>query len=330
MTGSHNGGIGLYLIASPHTDNGSRGVVLAHELGNTLISSHASTTTGAMQPITFAPMYFDSSTNIAANSSNLYNLTVAATNYQWANINYDNATTYTGSKLSVTNGLSNVAARNGNLVVALDRNDNGAGFGSKEWALKLQPGNTSLVLTEDDVIRTTFAAGGNVDITGNINLTGRLLGYDRVYGEFAYTAGNIVPAAADTIYSFPLDTTLVNSDVIANNTSRINITKPGFYKLFSSIQIKNADNSADHIMRFWLRKNGADVANSATLITPLKLQEQVVSMHWMVESDGDDYWEIVYYVNNVNVTFPYYPTITSPVTAPAAPPIIVNVIPVGA
>jgi hypothetical protein len=83
-------------------------------------------------------------------------------------------------------------------------------------------------------------------------------------------------------------------------------------------------------MRFWLRKNGADVANSATLITPLKLQEQVVSMHWMVESDGDDYWEIAYYVNNTGVAFPNYAAITSPVTAPSAPPIIVNVLPVGA
>jgi cytoskeletal protein CcmA (bactofilin family) len=201
---------------------------------------------------------------------------------------------------------------------------------AKEWSFVLPQGSNDLLLTEDGVTRTTFASGGNVNVTGNINLTGRLLGYDRVYGEFAYTAGNIVPAAADTIYAFPLDTTLVNSDVIANNTSRINITKPGFYKLFTSIQIKNADNSADHIMRFWLRKNGADVANSATVITPLKLQEQVVSMHWMVESDGDDYWEIVYYVNDTDVTFPYYESLTTPIATPAAPPIIVNVIPVGA
>jgi hypothetical protein len=191
-------------------------------------------------------------------------------------------------------------------------------------------GNVSASTFLGNINGTTGTFSANVDVTGNINLTGRLLGYDRVYGEFAYTAGNIVPVAADTIYAFPLDTTLINSDVIANNTSRINITKPGFYKLFSSIQVKNSDNANDHILRFWLRKNGADVANSATLITPLKLQEQVVSMHWMVESDGDDYWEIVYYVNDTDVTFPYYGSIASPVTAPAAPPIIVNVIPVGA
>lgn len=355
ITGSHNGGVGMYLSASPNNDAGRRGLFAAHQLGTTLIASSNTTTTGASQPIVFAPMYTDTTATNAGNAVLMFNNTLAATNYQWANINYDNTTTYAGSRLSITNGASTVAGRNGNIVIALDRNDNGAGFGSKEWAFKLRSGQTDLVLTEDDVIRTTFAGAnittagnitastflgnisgatgtftGNVGVSGNINLTGRLLGYDQVYGEFCYTGGNIVPAAADTIYAFPLDTTNMASDVVANNTSRINIVKPGRFKLITSIQVKNADNANDHIMRFWLRKNGADVANSATLITPLKLQEQVIAMDWMVESDGDDYWEIVYYVNDTDVTFPYYAAGTTPVTYPAAPPIIVNVIPVGA
>lgn len=329
MTGSHNGGIGLYLMASPHTDSGDRGLMIAHQLGNTLIASSSSTTSNDVKPIIFAPMYWDNTTNTAANSTLMFDSTIGASNYQWAYINHDDPTNYLGSRISVTNGVSNVPDFNGNLTLALDRNDNGAGFGNKEWAFKLQPGNTSLALTEDGTVRASFASGGNVNISGNINLTGRLLGYDRVYGEF-YHSANIVPAAPDTIYTFPLDTTIINSDVVANNTSRINIVKPGIYKIFSSIQVKNADNANDHLFRFWLRKNGADVAGSATLVTPLKLQEQVVSMHWMVESDGDDYWEIAYYVNDTDVTFPFYAAITSPVTAPAAPPIIVNVIPVGA
>lgn len=326
---THNGGTGLYFVASPMTDAANRGMFLGHQLGNTVIASAGSTTTGATQPITFAPMTTSSALGASSNSIQMFNNIMAASNYQWANINYDNPTAFTGSKLSVTNGVSQSGARNGNLVLAIDRNDNGVGFGNKEWAFKLQPGSTSLVLAEDDVIRTTFESGGNVNVTGNINLTGRLLGYDRVYGEF-YHSANINPVAADTIYSFPLDTTVVNSDVLVNNTSRINIVKPGTFKIFASIQVKNNNNAADHIMRFWLRKNGVDVAGSATVITPLKLQEQVVSMHWMVDSDGDDYWEIAYYVNDTNVVFPNYAAITSPVTAPQAPPIIVNVLPVGA
>ena len=163
MTGDHNGGVGMYLSASPNTDSGRRGLFTAHQLGNTLIASGNATTTGASQPITFAPMWTSAAQSATGGSNAVaqFNNTLAATNYQWATINYDNASSKTGSRLSVTNGVSTVSGRNGNLVLALDRNDNGAGFGSKEWAFKLQPGSTDLVLTEDDVVRTTFS-GGNI------------------------------------------------------------------------------------------------------------------------------------------------------------------------
>ena len=166
MTGSHNGGVGMYLSASPNTDSGRRGLFTAHQLGNTLIASGNATTTGASQPITFAPMWTSAAQSATGGSNAVaqFNNTLAATNYQWATINYDNASSKTGSRLSVTNGVSTVSGRNGNLVLALDRNDNGAGFGNKEWAFKLQPGSNNLVLTEDDVIRTTFT-GGNISAT---------------------------------------------------------------------------------------------------------------------------------------------------------------------
>lgn len=160
-------------------------------------------------------------------------------------------------------------------------------------------------------------------------LTSAGVNYTRTYGEFAYTAGAITPAAPDTVYALPLDTTNASSGTSISNTSRINITTPGWYKIIMSLQVKNADNAADHTLRFWLRKNGTDVANSGTLVTPLKLQEQVIAMDWLVNSDGDDYWEIAYYVNDTDVTFPNYTSISSPVTAPSCPPIIINVIPIG-
>jgi hypothetical protein len=268
----------------------------------------------------------------------------------WATIGYDNPAANTGARISVTNGNNAAAARNGNLTLALSRNSN---FGVKEWALKVPTGN-SLVLTEDGVIRTTFAAAnittagnisastflgnvsgatgaftGNVDVTGNLNLTGRLLGYDKVYGEFCYVGGNIAPAATNTIYTFPFDTTNMASDVIANNTSRINIVKPGIFKLIVSIQAASTNNSVA-ALHFWLRKNGADVTNSNTQVDFLKDQKIVIAMDWMVESDGDDYWEIAYAVDSTNITFPYKAAQASPFAMPAIPPVILNVIPVGA
>ena len=188
----HNGGVGMYFATSPHTDAARRGQFLAHHLGNTVITSSGSTNTGANNPITFAPMATAltgtaAQLNTSGNAIALYNNTMAANNYQWATINFDSASAKTGSRLSVTNGVSTVSARNGNLVIALDRNDNGAGFGNKEWAFKLQPSSNDLVLTEDDVIRTTFS-GGNVSATtfiGNV---------EGAYGTFT---GNVSASAAN-------------------------------------------------------------------------------------------------------------------------------------
>ena len=164
MTGNHNGGVGLYLVASPRTDTGQRGMFVGHQLGNTVVASSSSTTSGASQPITFAPMATASNVTVGGNASALLSRTISSTNYQWATINHENTTARTGSKIAVTNGVSTVSARQGNLVLALDRNDNSAGFGNKEWAFKLQPGSNDLVLTEDDVVRTTFS-GGNISAT---------------------------------------------------------------------------------------------------------------------------------------------------------------------
>jgi hypothetical protein len=81
---------------------------------------------------------------------------------------------------------------------------------------------------------------------------------------------------------------------------------------------------------FWLRKNGTDVANSCTQVDLLKDQKAVVAMDWLVESDGDDYFEIAYAVSNTSLVFPYYASQSSPFVRPAISPLIVNIIPIGA
>jgi hypothetical protein len=210
MTGNHNGGVGMYLSASPNNNVGRRGLFVAHQLGDTLIASSNATSSGASLPITFAPMWTAATATTAGNAVSQFNNTMGATNYQWANVNYDNPTAYQGSRLSITNGASTVAGRNGNLTLALDRNNNGAGFGDKKWALKLRPGQTDLVLTEDDVIRTTFA-GANITTAGNVTAS-TFLG--NVNGAIATLSGNVTAGNVITSsVSSPTSTNLtLNTD----------------------------------------------------------------------------------------------------------------------
>jgi hypothetical protein len=164
-------------------------------------------------------------------------------------------------------------------------------------------------------------------------LTSAAINYTRTYGEFAYAnAAGFAIAAQNTIYAMPLDTTLVSSGTSISNTSRINITVAGFYKIFMSLQSTLTVTNQPGQFDFWLRKNGVDVANSKTQVDLLKDQKTVTSMHWLVESDGNDYWEIMYVgttANYADIDFPTIAATTTPYVSPVAPALLVNVIPVG-
>ena len=185
--------------------------------------------------------------------------------------------------------------------------------------------NTATTIRGDTIYLQTAASAAQ---------TSAGISYTRTYGEFAYTAGTITIAAQNTVYAFPLDTTLTASGVTISNTSRVNINVSGYYKIIMSLQAAMEVNSVGQF-DFWLRKNGTDVANSATQVDLLKDQKSVIAMDWLVESDGNDYWEIMYASNSANyadLDFPYiaaWTTPTNPYARPAAPPILVNVIPAG-
>lgn len=185
------GDVGLYLVASPTAGTTStsqvggsaaRALFVGHHKANTIISA-ASRTNGTSGDIMFTPARAASNRGNAAQMAEQVSTSVAGA-AQWARIGYDNPSANTGARVEVTNGFNTASARNGNVTLKINRNDNGVGFGSKAWALKLRSGQTDLVLTEDDVIRATFAGGnitattfvGNLSgttatLTGNVNAT---------------------------------------------------------------------------------------------------------------------------------------------------------------
>jgi len=168
---------------------------------------------------------------------------------------------------------------------------------------------------------------------GTTPLTSAAINYTRTYGEFCYTnaAGFDIPAQ-NTIYTMPLDTTLNAQGTSISGTGNININVSGWYKIIMSLQATSSHNGVASFV-FWLRKNGSDVANSKTEVDFLKDQKSVVAMDWLVNSDGNDYWEIVYATASVayaDIAFPTIAATTTPYVSPLAPAVIFNVIPIGA
>lgn len=177
------------------------------------------------------------------------------------------------------------------------------------------------------------AATINLNSYTGTALTSASIGYTRTYGEFAYVnaAGFDIPAQ-NTIYTMPLDTTLNAQGTSISGTGNININVSGWYKIIMSLQATSSHNGVNSFV-FWLRKNGSDVANSKTEVDFLKDQKSVIAMDWLVNSDGNDYWEIVYATANAayaDIAFPTIAATTTPFVSPVAPAVIFNVIPIGA
>lgn len=207
--------------------------------------------------------------------------------------------------------------------------------GTKASLILNKQGTTTALSVLEASPESFYIRSNNLYFQNNnsVALTSANINYTRTYGEFAYTnATGFAIAAQNTIYTMPLDTTLNNSGVTISGTGNININVSGWYKIIMSLQATLTVTNQPAQFDFWLRKNGADVANSKTQVDLLKDQKSVISMDWLVNSNGSDYWEIVYVgttANYADIDFPTIAATTTPYVSPVAPALLVNVIPAG-
>jgi hypothetical protein len=178
----------------------------------------------------------------------------------------------------------------------------------------------------------TVATGG----TGAATLTG----YVKGNGTSAMTAAATIPFAdlAGRAYAQPLSTVdqtgniaaatavtfntdLTGTGVSVVSTTQITFTAAGTYMLAPSIQFVNSA-GADHDVTVWFRKNGTNIANSATAITVPKLSDggaAVFSLSFFDTVTAGQYIEIMWLPENVAVTVE---AAVAGAIAPAIPSII--------
>lgn len=114
---------------------------------------------------------------------------------------------------------------------------------------------------------------------------------------------------------------------IANNGSgnptRITFTAAGTYMLAPSVQFANST-SVDHDVTVWFRKDGTNIANSATTFVVPKASDGGSAFFQVViyeQVTAGQYIEIMWLPENVGVTLDY---IAAGAIAPAAPSIILS------
>lgn len=121
------------------------------------------------------------------------------------------------------------------------------------------------------------------------------------YGTF-YDTTTQVPAAINTAYPITFNTTDLSFGVYRGSpTSRIYVDEPGVYDFQFSAQLDNTS-GGNHLIYIWARVNGVDVANSASQVRLKGTDgELVAAWNFVLSLQQDDYFELMYSVDNTAV-----------------------------
>jgi hypothetical protein len=141
----------------------------------------------------------------------------------------------------------------------------------------------------------------------------------RAYGQPISTVDQTGNVSAATAVTFNTDLTGTGVSVVAN--TQITFTEAGTYMLSPSIQFANST-ANDHDATVWFRKNGTNIANSATIVNVPKVADggaQYFQIVFYETVTAGQYIEVMWLPENVAVTLE---AIVAGAIAPAIPSVI--------
>ena len=148
------------------------------------------------------------------------------------------------------------------------------------------------------------------------------------YGAFSNNNGQTATSTATTdVVEF--DTTEQSNGVYLSNTTRIYVRNGGIYNLQYSLQLKNSNNDSEYA-DVWFRKNGVDVADSASRFgLPARKStgdpsHLIGAMNIFLDLAAGDYIELAGSVSNTTVALEYLAASTT-IPRPAIPAVIFTV-----
>ncbi|CAB4158102.1 Collagen triple helix repeat [uncultured Caudovirales phage] len=149
---------------------------------------------------------------------------------------------------------------------------------------------------------------------------GGTIGY---YGSFYDTTTQTNPTAslANAMRFNSID---FNNGISIVNNSRITMDYQGVYNIQFSAQLDKTDSGNDQL-DIWLRKNGSNVPNSNTTIELVgNNTENVAAWNWLVNSNSNDYYEIMWSSADADVRLLSRGTQSTPLR-PEIPSVILTV-----
>jgi hypothetical protein len=162
-------------------------------------------------------------------------------------------------------------------------------------------------------------AKGTQGVQGATGLGGTI----GLYGSFYDTTTQINPTAS-LPNAMRFNTTDFSNGVSIVNNSIITIDSVGVYNIQFSAQLDKTDSGNDQI-DIWLRKNGVNIDNTNTTIELFgNNAENVAAWNWLVSSNSNDYYEIMWSSADVNIRLLSRGTQSTPLR-PAIPSVILTV-----
>lgn len=145
---------------------------------------------------------------------------------------------------------------------------------------------------------------------------------DKRYGAF-YDTSTQTAAATGTAYPVTINSTSISDGVyIGTPTSRVYVDRIGTYNFQFSAQLLKGGAGSGNVY-IWYRVNGADIANSATIVTLAgSSSAAVAAWNFVVELNAGDYFELVWSTNNTSCQI-HAAAASAPV--PAIPSVILTV-----
>lgn len=152
------------------------------------------------------------------------------------------------------------------------------------------------------------------------------LGRQPVYGSFLSTTTQTT--AANTPTRIVFDTLAVANQMYYTAGDGIHLQQDGIYNVQFSAQLVNAD-TAIHDVNLWIRVNGVDVANTASIASvPNKHGGTngsiIVAANFFLPLNSGDYLEMWWATDSTQISVQTIPAQTSPYVAPASPGIVIS------
>lgn len=140
------------------------------------------------------------------------------------------------------------------------------------------------------------------------------------YGSFSSTQDQKVSGAnTTTVMTY---NTADYASQITFSGSRITPQSSGVYRVLSSVQFDTSSGGTNKVT-YWYRKNGVNIANTASTFTIANNGENVGTVEILVSLLAGDYVELVMQSSDANMTAAYFaPSGSAPNAIPAIPSII--------